>query len=67
MTDLTEMDYVRGALANAVFEGLTVYDLIRMAEHAQTAQQFENAVNELTETMPGGEGFVAIDIIGGIS
>ena len=55
---LTDMDYVRSALSNALFEGLTVYDCIKAAEHAETAQQFENAVNELTETVPPGGGFV---------
>ena len=51
MPELTAMDYVRGALANAAAEGMSVIDLIAMAEHAQTAQAFDLAVNELAQTV----------------
>ena len=42
---LTYMDYVRGAIANAMAEDMTLKDLYACAEHAQTAKDFDNAVN----------------------
>ena len=50
--DLAPMDYVRGALCNAIAEGLTVRDLYAMAEHAETCERFDNAVNELASASP---------------
>jgi hypothetical protein len=50
--DLTPMDYVRAALANAMIEGMTAEDLFFMAMHAQTARDFDDAVNMLANTMP---------------
>lgn len=48
---LTDMDMVRGAIANALAEGLDIYDLWLCAEHASTPESFDAAVNELTETI----------------
>lgn len=49
----TEMDYVRSLLANASHSGLTLYDLERAAEHSDTVEQFDHAVNMLTvATLP---------------
>jgi len=46
------MDFVRSALNNALHEGMTLEDVCRMAEFAETTADFDYAVNELTETMP---------------
>lgn len=48
--NLTPMDYIRGAIANAQAEGLTIDDLAAMAEHATTPKQFDHAVNTLVQT-----------------
>jgi len=48
----TPMDWVRAALGNAKYEGMTLDDVIRMAEFADTPPDLDNAVNELSETMP---------------
>jgi hypothetical protein len=50
--NLTPMDYVRGALCNAMAENMTVEDLYRMAEYAETCERWDNAVNELTQASP---------------
>lgn len=47
------MDYVKAALWNALAEDMTVEDLCRMAEHAETCDAFDDAVNELAMTCPG--------------
>jgi len=52
MHDPTEMDWFRAALDNAQAEGMTIDDLQAMAQHARTAQEFDTAVNVLTNTMP---------------
>ena len=46
------MDYVRAAICNAIVENMDIQDLWAMAEHAKTPEDFDRAVNELTETMP---------------
>lgn len=51
--DLTPMCWVRAAILNAHVEGLTVLDLMAMAENAKTPQSFDNAVNELIRTGHG--------------
>ena len=51
--DLSEMDYVRGAIANAQAEGLTLDDLEQMAEYAEDGERFDAAVNELVRTLNG--------------
>lgn len=45
------MDWVRSALLNAVIEDMTVRDLLEMAAHARTTQEFDNAVNVLAQTV----------------
>jgi len=51
--DLTAMDYTRSALANANAEGLTLEDVVAMAEYAETPQSFDQAVNELIRSIVG--------------
>jgi hypothetical protein len=50
--EFTEMDWVRAAIANALIEEMTVFDLYEMAQHAETVESFEDAVNILSNTMP---------------
>lgn len=45
---LKPMDYTRAAIANALAEGMTLTDLWAAAEHAQTPQAFDEALNMLT-------------------
>lgn len=45
--NLSPMDYIRAAIANAQHERLTLADLAAMAEHATTCERFDNAVNVL--------------------
>ena len=52
---LTPMDYVRGALFNALYSGLTLDDVCKMAAHAETPDAFDHAVNALAETVPDAE------------
>lgn len=47
--DLSAMDYVRAAIANARDSGLSIDDLGKMAEYAASAEKFDEAVNELCE------------------
>lgn len=48
MTDeLTDMDYLRAALANAVNSGLNLHDVLEMAMKAKNMRQFDYAVNVL--------------------
>lgn len=52
MTDsfvLTDMDYTRGAIAMALAEEMTLIDLWRCAEYAETAEDFDDAVNILAQ------------------
>lgn len=51
--NLTAMDYVRAAIANARAEGLSLADLAAMAEHAKTVQAFDRAVNDLVRATNG--------------
>jgi len=53
MIELSNMDWVRAALANAQTEGLSLDDVLAMAEHADTPEAFDRAVNELVRTMNG--------------
>jgi len=51
--DLTAMSWVRAALTNALVEGLEIEDVAMMAEHADTPQAFDEAVNELVRATVG--------------
>ena len=51
--DLTDMDYVRGAIANAMAEGMALSDLWECAAHAENCEVFDTAVNLLAQ-MKGG-------------
>ena len=61
--DITQMDWVRAALANAMAEDMTLQDVWACAEHAATPEAFDDAVNELAQMMPGGAKvfFLSID------
>lgn len=50
--DLTAMDYVRGALFNALHSGLTLDDVCRMSANAHSPEAFDRAVNMLASVMP---------------
>lgn len=50
---LQPMDYVRAAIAQAMVENLTLDDLWRCAEHADTPETFDAAVNLLVTMGPG--------------
>lgn len=50
--NLIDIDLLRGALANAVLEGMMVEDLFAVAEHAEDIAAFEAAVNILAQTVP---------------
>jgi hypothetical protein len=50
--DITPIEYVRAALCNAIAEGMDIYDVYLMAEHAQTCERFDAAVNELASASP---------------
>jgi len=47
-----EIDHIRGIIAQALCEGLTIDDLWICAEHAETIEAFDNAVNILATAMP---------------
>ena len=49
---LTAMDYICAALYNAAASGLTFADVCRMADHADTPQGFDDAVNMLAFATP---------------
>lgn len=49
---LTPMQYFNSALGNAYASGLTLEDVQAMAEHADTPEAFDHAVNMLAEAMP---------------
>jgi len=51
---LSEMDYVRGAIVNAMLEDMTLEDLFACVEHAKTAKDFDTAINLLAQ-MVGSE------------
>jgi len=46
------MDLIRGAIAQAIVENLTLHDLWLCAEHAASTQGFSDAVNELAHMQP---------------
>lgn len=46
------MDMVRGAIINALIEDMSLEDLWFCAEHAETPDAFDDAVNLLTYTLP---------------
>ena len=56
MNKLTDMDAVRSAIANAMAEEMSVYDLWRAAEHAEDVWGVESAVNTLAQTVPAEQG-----------
>lgn len=56
--ELTDMDYIRGALYNAIASGLTLQEVTDMAEHADTPQDFDEAVNIFSTATPNGQGAV---------
>ena len=47
--ELSDMDYVRGAIANALAEDMTLADLWKCAAHAKNAEDFDKAVNLLAQ------------------
>jgi len=49
---LSQMDLIRGAIAQAIVENLTLHDLWLCAEHAASTQGFSDAVNELAHMQP---------------
>jgi len=49
---LTTIDHVKGIIAQALCEGLTIDDLWICIEHAETIESFDNAVNILATAMP---------------
>lgn len=49
MFKLSDMDYVRGAIANALAEDMTLTDLWKCAAHANSAEDFDKAVNLLAQ------------------
>ena len=51
--DLTQADYLRAALANAILEDMSLDDVMECAIHAATIEDFEEAVNVLAQTVPG--------------
>lgn len=46
-TDLTDMDYVRDAIFNAIASNMDIYDLAEMSVNAESAESFADAVNML--------------------
>ena len=50
MFELTDMDYVRGAIVNAILEEMTLSDLWECAANARDPESFDNAVNILAQT-----------------
>lgn len=51
--EITDMDYVRAAIANALAEGVSINDLWKAAELAETAEDFDDAVNLLVSAGAG--------------
>lgn len=56
MNDLSEMDYVRAALCNALASGIDLAGVWRIAEHAETVEDFDRAIDLLTCAEPSGRG-----------
>jgi len=46
MFKLSDMDYVRGAIANALAEDMTLNDLWKCAAHAKTAEDAKRKYQE---------------------
>ena len=59
--NLTHMDYIRGAIANALADGLDLADVWAMAEHAETPEAFDRAVNDLIYATPAQGGMAFMD------
>lgn len=59
--NLTPMDLVRGAIANAIAEGLDIVDLWAASEHAETPEDFDRAVNLLVTSLPDQGGAVWVN------
>jgi len=53
IANLSDMDWVRAALSNAVIEGLTLNDVAECARHAASPERFDSAVNELARMTVG--------------
>ena len=51
--EITDMDYVRAAIANALAEGLSITDVWKAAEMAEAAEDFDDAVNLLVSAGAG--------------
>ena len=51
---ISEMDFVRAAIASAMAEDMTLQDIWACAEHAEETMDFEVAVNILAQTVPAG-------------
>jgi hypothetical protein len=51
---ISDMDFVRAAIANAMAEDMTMQDIWACAEHAEETPDFEAAVNILAQTVPTG-------------
>ena len=49
---LTPIDHVKGTIAQALCEGLTIDDLWLCIEYAESVQAFDDAVNIMATTMP---------------
>ena len=49
---LTEMDYVRAAIAQARAVGLNLNDVAFCAEHATDGEAFDRAIDELAQMTP---------------
>lgn len=49
---LTPMDYMRGIIAQAIAEGMSLADLQHCAEYATTPEDFDIAVNMLAGMKP---------------
>ena len=50
---LTAMDFIRATLSNAQQEGLSLQDIIAMAQHAKTAKDLDTAINTLVRATNG--------------
>lgn len=56
---LSQIDYIRAAIAQAMAEDLTLTDLWHCAEGAASCEGFADAVNLLAGTMPSEKEFDA--------
>ena len=51
---ISEMDVVRGAIASAMAEGMTLEDFWACSEHAEEVMDLDYAVNILAQTIQTG-------------